>query len=57
MLDQSERWLAGTTTVTRDGAPLVGELVGEGKVLYAIGAGMYGPAWAPVIAERIAGLL
>ena len=27
----------------------MGELVGDGRVLYAIGAGRYGPAWAPVI--------
>ncbi len=41
------------TTVTSDGAPLVGRLTGEGAVYYAVGAGVYGPAWAPVIAGRV----
>jgi glycine/D-amino acid oxidase-like deaminating enzyme len=57
LLDYTEAWQTGVMTVTRDSAPLVGKLAGNGTVLYALGAGMYGPAWAPIIAERIAQML
>jgi glycine/D-amino acid oxidase-like deaminating enzyme len=53
---QAAQWNAGVTTVTDDGAPLVGQLAGEGNVLYALGLGPFGLAWAPIVAERIAAL-
>ena len=53
---QAAQWNAGVTTVTDDGAPLVGTLVGEGNVMYALGLGPFGLAWAPIVAERIAEL-
>lgn len=49
----TEEWRYGVTTITADNVPLIGKLAGEGTVVYAIGAGMYGPAWAPIIAERV----
>lgn len=53
---QAAQWCAGVTTVTDDGAPLVGQLAGEGNVMYALGLGPFGLAWAPIVAERIAAL-
>lgn len=53
---QAAQWNAGVTTVTDDGAPLVGKLAGEGNVMYALGLGPFGLAWAPIVAERIAAL-
>jgi glycine/D-amino acid oxidase-like deaminating enzyme len=53
LLDYTDQWVSGAATVTQDGVPLVGQLAGEGRVIYALGAGMYGPAWAPIIAERV----
>jgi glycine/D-amino acid oxidase-like deaminating enzyme len=53
---QAAQWNIGVTTVTDDGAPLVGRLAGEGRVLYALGLGPFGLAWAPIVAERIAAL-
>jgi glycine/D-amino acid oxidase-like deaminating enzyme len=53
---QAAEWRAGVTTVTDDGAPLVGQLAGEGHVMYALGLGPFGMAWAPIVAERIAAL-
>lgn len=53
---QAAQWSAGVTTVTDDGAPLVGQLAGEGNVMYALGLGPFGLAWAPIVAERIAAL-
>lgn len=53
---QAAQWNAGVTTVTEDGAPLVGRLAGEGAVMYALGLGPFGLAWAPIVAERIAAL-
>ena len=46
-----------STTVTSDGAPLVGRLVGDSNVWHAIGLGPYGLAWAPIAADKIAGLV
>jgi glycine/D-amino acid oxidase-like deaminating enzyme len=57
LLEYTEEWRSGTTTVTHDGAPLVGRLAGEGRVFYALGAGMFGPAWAPIMAEQVAELV
>ena len=54
---QAAEWRAGVTTVTDDGAPLVGQLAGEGNVTYALGLGPFGLAWAPIVAERIAALI
>ncbi|MCL4505174.1 MAG: FAD-binding oxidoreductase [Chloroflexi bacterium] len=53
----TDEWRTGVTSLTPDGIPLVGKLAGDGTVLYALGAGIYGPAWAPLMAERIAQLL
>ena len=53
---QAAQWNASVTTVTDDGAPLVGKLAGEGSVLYALGLGPFGLAWAPIVAERIVAL-
>ncbi|MDW8352169.1 MAG: FAD-dependent oxidoreductase [Anaerolineae bacterium] len=55
--EQTSRWSTGATTTTDDGAPLVGRLNAEGKVLYALGLGAYGLAWAPIVAERVAALV
>lgn len=54
--DQTSGWRTGVTTVTDDGAPRVGRLNVKGNVLYALGLGAYGLAWAPIVAERIAAL-
>ncbi|BCX05888.1 MAG: oxidoreductase [Candidatus Roseilinea sp.] len=54
--EQTSRWSTGVTTTTDDGAPRVGRLDVEGNVLFALGLGAYGLAWAPVVAERIAAL-
>ncbi len=51
--EQTSRWSMGVTTATDDGAPRVGRLDTEGQVLYALGLGAYGLAWAPIVAERI----
>jgi glycine/D-amino acid oxidase-like deaminating enzyme len=56
LIQQAAQWNAGVTTVTDDGAPLVGQLAGEGNVMYALGLGPFGLAWAPIVAERIAAL-
>ncbi len=52
----TEEWRYGVTSITADNAPLTGRLAGAGAVVYALGAGMYGPAWAPIIAERVQAL-
>ena len=57
LLEFTEEWRSGITTITQDGAPLVGRLTGEGVAYYALGTGMYGPAWAPILAEQIAELV
>lgn len=54
--EQTSGWTSGVTTTTDDGAPRVGRLDVAGNVLYALGLGAYGLAWAPVVAERIAAL-
>ncbi len=54
LLGQMQDRRSGVVTAMPDGAPLVGRLVGDGAVFYAVGAGVYGPAWAPVIARRVA---
>ncbi|MFC1466025.1 MAG: NAD(P)/FAD-dependent oxidoreductase [Candidatus Brachytrichaceae bacterium NZ_4S206] len=54
--EQTSEWSTGVTTTTDDGAPRVGRLDVEGNMLYALGLGAYGLAWAPVVAERIAAL-
>jgi glycine/D-amino acid oxidase-like deaminating enzyme len=57
LLDHIQECRSGMTVVMPDGMPLVGKLAGDGAVYYALGAGHYGPAWAPIIAERISGML
>ena len=57
LAEQTELWQSSVTTTTHDGAPLVGQLAGEGRVFYAVGLGLYGLAWGPVVAERVAGLV
>ncbi|MCS7059683.1 MAG: FAD-dependent oxidoreductase [Anaerolineae bacterium] len=52
MLSQTESWVSATAVSTRDGAPLVGTL--SSQVHYALSAGAFGLAWAPIIAEQIA---
>ncbi|HEY3290785.1 MAG TPA: FAD-dependent oxidoreductase [Anaerolineae bacterium] len=53
LMAHSEDWCSGVTSTTPDSAPLVGRLANDTLVLYALGAGMNGPAWAPIMAERI----
>ena len=61
LLNETESWSATQTTVTRDGAPLVGKLslggAADSRVFYALGAGPYGVAWAPVMAEQVVSLV
>ena len=57
MLVQSEEWRSGSMAITADGAPLVGRLSSDGAVLYALGVGADGAAWALHLADRILGLL
>jgi glycine/D-amino acid oxidase-like deaminating enzyme len=57
LAQHTELWQNTVTTITRDGAPLVGKLDGEGRVFYAVGLGLYGLAWGPVVAERVAALM
>jgi glycine/D-amino acid oxidase-like deaminating enzyme len=57
LLNHTQECHSGVTTVMPDGMPLVGKLAGDGAVFYALGAGHYGPAWAPIIAERITEML
>jgi len=57
LAQHTELWQNSVTTLTRDGAPLVGKLDGEGCVFYAVGLGLFGLAWGPVVAERIAALV
>lgn len=47
---------AGVSSESRDGEPLVGRLPGETGVMYALGAGPFGAAWAMTMAARIAGM-
>lgn len=46
----------GVSSESRDGEPLVGRLPGETGVMYALGAGPFGAAWAMSMAARIAGM-
>jgi len=55
--EQTSAWQTGVTTATADGAPLLGALDAGQRVLYAVGLGIYGPAWAATVAEQIAGLV
>ena len=61
LLNETETWSTTQTTVTPDGAPLVGALstgrLSDARVVYALGAGPYGLAWAPIIAEQAAALV
>jgi glycine/D-amino acid oxidase-like deaminating enzyme len=57
LLSHTQECHSGVTTVMPDGMPLVGKLAGDGAVFYALGAGHYGPAWTPIIAERITEML
>ncbi|MCS6774657.1 MAG: FAD-dependent oxidoreductase [Anaerolineae bacterium] len=43
-------------TFTDDQAPLVGRIESGAPVLYALGLGMFGLAWAPIVAERVVSL-
>ncbi len=56
---ETDEWRYGVTSITADHAPLVGRLAsaGSGSVVYAVAAGMYGPAWATVMAERVLALV
>ena len=57
LAQHTELWQNSVTTMTHDGAPLVGKLDGEGRVFYAVGLGLYGLAWGPVVAERMTELV
>jgi glycine/D-amino acid oxidase-like deaminating enzyme len=57
LVAQTDQWVSGVTTASHDGLPLIGRPVGEGNVVYAIGAGPYGPAWGQYIADRVADLV
>ncbi len=50
---QTSGWHATLTTTTADGAPLVGCLDAGKRVLYAVGLGIYGLAWAAAVADQI----
>ena len=54
--EQTSRWGAALTTTTADGAPLVGHLDAGRRVLYAVGLGIYGLAWAAAVADQVAAL-
>jgi glycine/D-amino acid oxidase-like deaminating enzyme len=56
-LSHTEGRRSGMTVTMPNGMPLIGRLAGDGAVYYALGAGHYGPAWAPVMAERILTML
>jgi glycine/D-amino acid oxidase-like deaminating enzyme len=53
---QTSQWHATLTTTTADGAPLVGHLDAGRRVLYAVGLGIYGLAWAAAVADQVAAL-
>ena len=57
LAQHTELWQNSVTTLTRDGAPLVGKLDGEGSVFYAVGLGLYGLAWGASVAARVAELM
>jgi len=64
LLNETEAWATTTATVTADGAPLVGALPASsgapgrpGRIYYALGAGPYGLAWAPLMAEQVTRLV
>lgn len=42
-----------TCSPTADGMPLIGQLGEDGRVLYAMGAGLFGVVWAAHIAEQL----
>ncbi len=50
---QTSGWHATLTTTTVDGTPLVGCLDAKRRVLYAVGLGIYGLAWAATVADQI----
>jgi glycine/D-amino acid oxidase-like deaminating enzyme len=54
--EQTSRWQTILTTTTADGAPLVGHLDTSRRVLYAVGLGIYGLAWAAAVADQIVAL-
>lgn len=53
----TELWQHNVTTMTSDGTPLLDRLDGEGRTFYAVGLGLYGLAWGPLVAERVAALV
>lgn len=55
--NMTHEWRTGMTTITPDEAPLVDRLPGDDHIIYALGAGMYGPAWVMSIADRVLQLL
>lgn len=65
MLDQLDAGLlsytaeqsSGVLTKGSDGMPLVGQLNASMPVLYAIGLGPFGAAWAPIVCERVLALM
>jgi glycine/D-amino acid oxidase-like deaminating enzyme len=57
LLDHTQERCSGMTVVMPDAMPLVGRLAGDGAVFYALGGGHFGPAWAPIVAERIIEML
>jgi glycine/D-amino acid oxidase-like deaminating enzyme len=64
LLNETEAWSSTTATVTADGAPLVGALPATagapdrpGRIYYALGAGPYGLAWAPLMADQVTRLV
>ncbi|MCS7325391.1 MAG: FAD-binding oxidoreductase [Thermoflexales bacterium] len=48
---------SGVLTAGAEGAPLVGRLDSQARVLYAIGLGPFGAAWAPLVCERVLALM
>lgn len=57
LMDETEAWMTGATLSSFDHAPLVGRPDTDGKVIYAVGAGLHGLALAPDMAERVVALL
>lgn len=48
---------SGVLTTGSDGTPMVGRLDSQARVLYAIGLGPFGAAWAPIARERVLELM
>lgn len=55
--NMTHEWRTGATTFAPGDMPLVDRLPGDDHIIFALGAGMYGPAWAMSIADRVLKLI